>query len=47
LGTYQDSSFNLDDSIVSASFNGLANETRWPEDAADNFCIKRKSVGGD
>jgi hypothetical protein len=46
-GTYYGSSLNLDNTILPAGFNDLAIKTRWPEDTADNFRIKSKSVRGD
>ena len=43
---YSDSSLNSDDTIVPASSNDLASQTRWPKDTTANSRIKGNSIRG-
>ena len=39
--------FDLDDTIVPASFEDLAVETRWPEEATDDLLVEFESIRND
>ena len=43
----QRSPFDLDDTIVPASFEDLAVETRWPEEATDDLLVEFESIRDD
>ena len=46
-GSVQRSAFDLDDTIVPARFENLAVETRWPEEATDDFLVEFESIRDD
>ena len=46
-GSVQRSPFDLDDTIVPARFEDLAVETRWPEEATDDFLVEFESIRDD
>ena len=46
-GSVQRSPFDLDDTIVPASFEDLAVETRWPEEATDDLLVEFESIRND
>ena len=43
----QRSAFDLDDAIVPARLEDLAVETRWPEEATDDFLVEFESIRDD
>ena len=46
-GSVQRFAFDLDDAVVPARFEDLAVETRWPEEATDDFLVEFESIRDD